>query len=158
MVGVWDGNRWDPSHPFRISSHQEVYCNSAPLFIFVKLEIVTAGETERPITLNYPLRSNRLQDFGNSCSAEWNVRWAASGANDYMVGSRVQPPLLHAHGIFSAQFMFTATAYNPSHMLHQVPKLQYLAAQIYIRLQGQNNHWIIALDLCRFYKSTNTVY
>ena len=21
LVGVWDGDRWDPSHPFRISSH-----------------------------------------------------------------------------------------------------------------------------------------
>ena len=64
------------------------------------------GDSEGPISLNYPIRSNRLQDLGNSCAAEWNVRWRP--ASYYMLGSRVlRPlPLLHAQlNIFSRVYV-----------------------------------------------------
>ena len=94
------------------------------------------GDSEGPISLDYPIRSNRLQDLGNSCAAEWNVRWGP--ASYYMLGSRVLRPLCcMLSWIFSAEFMFTAT-YNPNHMLHHGAPLQYLAGQIYIFLQGLN--------------------
>ena len=67
LVGVWDGNRWDPSHPFRISSHSHPTRRCTVIlpfnWIFMKFP-----------NLKYPL-------FGLFSSSNW--RPCIAGCFDY---------------------------------------------------------------------------